>query len=149
MKRAALFTASWIGSVAILLGFAFLMAAAFGCDAGSPPPSTALSGVETPYVGTPMEDEEPAPLPKFDVGAPDYCEAFGEPDPGFDIEVDEDGEAVIIASPCQGLYAHCYVSGVGTVDLWCDFECGETMATTMALPTDPGLYSLTFADPCG
>lgn len=98
----------------------------------------------------PDQGPEPDGVPetKFDIpAAPDYCDVFGETDPGFFITVDEDGP-VISPTACQGLYASCYISGVGEVDMWCDFPCGATREMTVTMPDIPGLYKVTFTNPC-
>jgi hypothetical protein len=71
-------------------------------------------------------------------------------DPTFTIEVDEDGHAVFTPNYCQPLVAACFLSGLDTVTLWCDFnECAETRSITLDSPTVPGAYSISFPNPCG
>lgn len=69
-------------------------------------------------------------------------------DPTFTIDVDAEG-ATYTPNYCQPLVASCFLSGLGTVTLWCDFNaCDETRSITLDTPTTPGAYSIGFPNPC-
>lgn len=72
-----------------------------------------------------------------------------EVDPAFFITVDEGLVPVISPNYCQSMHARCRISGVGTVDMQCDFKACDASATvTVTMPTEPGLTKIVFPNPC-